>query len=110
MTTWRAFAGWWRRRWQWVVAGLSLVFGVMVAIILRRPGRERPEIVPPEVDPSPALPPLRDIGPQAEKIKDAVHADATRDAQEATDAHAAIDAADSLDDVNTILYGKPKPG
>jgi hypothetical protein len=110
MTTWKAFAGWWRRRWQWVVAGLGVVFGVMVSLMLRRPARAREVVVPPPVDPSAALPPLRDIGPQAEKIKDAVHADAGKDAEEAKDAHAAIDAADSIDAVNDVLYGKHKPG
>jgi hypothetical protein len=110
MTTWKAFAGWWWRCWQWVVAGLGVVFGVMVSIMLRRTARERQAVAPPPVDPSAALPPLRDIGPQAEKIKDAVHADAGKDAEEAKDAHDAIDAADSIDAVNDVLYGKHNPG
>jgi hypothetical protein len=111
MTWWDKTVAWFDRYWQWVVAGIGSVAAVAAAIVVGRSSRDKPSpVVPPVGDPSPALGPLADIGPQVDKIDEVVREDAAQDAVEAKEAHDAIDAADSIADVNAVLYGRQKSG
>ena len=111
MTWWNKTTSWFEKYWQWVVAGLGSVSALVAAIVVGRCAQHKPDpVAPPIGDPSPALGPLADIGPQVDKIDEVVREDAAQDAVEAKEAHDAIDAAGSIADVNNVLYGRHKSG
>jgi len=111
MTTWlHKTQAWVERYWQWVVAGLGAGAAVVATLVVRRKNHKDPVPVVPEVavDPSPALGPLADIGPQVDAIEAVVRDEAAHDAVETKEAHDAINAADSISAVTDILYGRTK--
>jgi len=111
MTTWlHKTQAWVERYWQWVVAGLGAGAALVATLVVRRKSHKDPEPVVPEVavDPSSALGPLADIGPQVEAIEAVVRDEAAHDAVETKEAHDAINAADSISAVTDILYGRTK--
>jgi hypothetical protein len=111
MTWWTQMQAWWRRSWQWVVAALGAVAALLALVAVRRQ-KHGPvaDVDAPVPDPSPALKPLAEIGPQVDKIEAAERAGAAREAQEAQDAHEEIDSARSIADVNAVLYGVDRAG
>jgi hypothetical protein len=108
--------GWVRRRWQLVVAALSLA-GLLGWWIIRRPARPAPAPVAPPPDGGEAFDlgatALTDAAGQLDAIIAETRADrahnqaaACADAETNEAAHAAISSAVSSDDVDRVLYGK----
>jgi hypothetical protein len=84
--------------------------GVVMAVLVRRKVRTAVvEAVATGGDPQAALKPLADIGPSLTEIERVERAAAAVDALRAREDHDAIDAANSVRDVNAVLYGVDKP-